>query len=87
MHHPPSLLAVWNWTVRKLRYLAVVLIFSHCQAADPSATVASVSFIHDVVPVLTKAGCNAGICHAKAGNGQNGLSPLRWRLSTQTSVA
>ncbi|MFN7361773.1 MAG: DUF1549 and DUF1553 domain-containing protein [Pirellulaceae bacterium] len=73
MHHPPSLLAVWNWTVRKLRYLAVVLIFSHCQAADPSATAASVSFIHDVVPVLTKAGCNAGICHAKAGNGQNGF--------------
>ncbi|MEZ6059507.1 MAG: DUF1553 domain-containing protein [Planctomycetaceae bacterium] len=33
----------------------------------------SVSFANDVVPVLTKAGCNAGICHAKAGGGQNGF--------------
>ena len=32
-----------------------------------------VSFVNDVVPVLTKAGCNAGVCHAKAGNGQNGF--------------
>lgn len=32
-----------------------------------------VSFVNDVIPVLTKAGCNAGVCHAKAGNGQNGF--------------
>jgi hypothetical protein len=32
-----------------------------------------VSFLNDVVPVLTKAGCNIGVCHAKAGNGQNGF--------------
>lgn len=32
-----------------------------------------VSFVNQVVPVLTKAGCSAGICHAKAGNGQNGF--------------
>ena len=32
-----------------------------------------VSFVNDVVPVLTKAGCNAGVCHAKAGGGQNGF--------------
>ena len=32
-----------------------------------------VSFANDVVPVLTKAGCNMGICHAKAGGGQNGF--------------
>ena len=32
-----------------------------------------VSFANDVVPVLTKSGCNAGACHAKAGNGQNGF--------------
>ncbi len=31
------------------------------------------SFLNDVEPVLTKAGCNAGACHAKAGNGQNGF--------------
>lgn len=32
-----------------------------------------VSFINDVVPVLTKAGCNVGVCHAKAGGGQKGF--------------
>ena len=33
----------------------------------------TVSFANDVMPVLTKAGCNAGVCHAKAGGGQNGF--------------
>ena len=33
----------------------------------------AVSFVNDVVPVLTKAGCNSGACHAKAGMGQNGF--------------
>lgn len=33
----------------------------------------SLNFVNDVVPVLTKAGCNAGVCHAKAGGGQNGF--------------
>jgi len=37
------------------------------------ATERPVSFMNDVVPVLTKAGCNMGVCHAKAGNGQNGF--------------
>jgi hypothetical protein len=31
------------------------------------------TFLNDVQPVLTKAGCNTGACHAKAGNGQNGF--------------
>lgn len=34
---------------------------------------AVVSFVNDVVPLFTKSGCNAGVCHAKAGNGQNGF--------------
>jgi hypothetical protein len=34
---------------------------------------APISFTHQVVPILTKAGCNAGACHAKAGGGQNGF--------------
>ncbi|MCG8653365.1 MAG: Ig-like domain-containing protein, partial [Pirellulales bacterium] len=33
-----------------------------------------VSFVNDVMPVLTKAGCNTGVCHAKAGGGQNGFA-------------
>lgn len=39
-------------------------------AADDSRPV---SFVNDIVPVLTKSGCNMGVCHAKAGNGQNGF--------------
>jgi len=32
-----------------------------------------VNFVHDVVPILTKGGCNAGACHAKADVGQRGF--------------
>ena len=32
-----------------------------------------VSFVNDVVPIMTKSGCNMGVCHAKAGGGQNGF--------------
>lgn len=32
-----------------------------------------VSFTNEVVPVLTRAGCNGGACHAKAGGGRNGF--------------
>src|SRR5579863_9139560 len=32
-----------------------------------------ISFVNDVMPVLTKAGCNVGVCHAKAGGGQKGF--------------
>lgn len=31
------------------------------------------SFINDIQPILTKAGCNSGGCHAKAGVGQRGF--------------
>lgn len=43
----------------------------NAQRPDPQRPV---SFINEVVPILTKAGCNAGTCHAKAGNGQNGFA-------------
>jgi len=32
-----------------------------------------ISFVNDIAPVLTRAGCNQGVCHAKAGGGQNGF--------------
>lgn len=32
-----------------------------------------VSFVNDIIPILTKSGCNTGSCHAKAGGGQNGF--------------
>ena len=41
-------------------------------AADPSKS-RPVHFVNDIVPILTKAGCNMGVCHAKAGTGQNGF--------------
>ncbi len=42
-------------------------------AGAASETAGEVNFVNDVVPVLTKAGCNSGLCHAKAGSGQNGF--------------
>lgn len=48
--------------------LFLALVPSSGDAAEPS-----VSFVNDVMPVLTKAGCNVGVCHAKAGGGQNGF--------------
>lgn len=40
---------------------------------EPAPSNGPVSFVNDVMPVLTKAGCNSGVCHAKAVNGQNGF--------------
>ena len=48
-----------------------LLITPPSHAADPADR--AVSFVNDVVPVLTKSGCNVGVCHAKAGNGQKGF--------------
>ena len=41
------------------------------------------SFTNDVMPVLTKSGCNAGVCHAKAGGGQNGFQLSLLGFETQ----
>ncbi len=49
--------------------LILAAVSSNLCAGEPSR----VSFVNDVMPVLTKAGCNAGVCHAKAGGGQNGF--------------
>jgi hypothetical protein len=59
-------------TERILLSLAVVFSFailSPMGFADDQP----VSFVNDIVQVMTKSGCNAGVCHAKAGNGQNGF--------------
>ena len=54
--------------------LVVCLMGSMVTAAAPEAPAdRPVSFVDDVVPFLTKAGCNMGACHAKAGSGQNGF--------------
>lgn len=60
---------------RSLAALPFCLVFWFCLMFWGSAFAADapVSFVNDVVPVLTKAGCNIGVCHAKAGFGQKGF--------------
>jgi hypothetical protein len=58
----------WLWIVSLAGLWSLAGPISTARAADQP-----VSFANDVVPVLTKAGCNAGACHAKAGGGQNGF--------------
>ena len=55
--------------------LCSYLLCAGAIAANGSACGAdgSIHFANDVMPVLTKSGCNAGSCHAKAGGGQNGF--------------
>lgn len=52
---------------------AALALLSSAVAVAADAPAKKVSFVNDVVPVLTKAGCNMGTCHAKAGGGQNGF--------------
>lgn len=51
-----------------LGILCLVTVAQTARAADRP-----ISFMNDVMPVLNKAGCNIGVCHAKAGGGQNGF--------------
>lgn len=46
---------------------AIALNATAAESARPA------NFINDIQPILTKAGCNAGGCHAKAGMGQRGF--------------
>lgn len=42
------------------------------RSAEPDATGMAVSFLHDVIPALTRAGCNGGGCHGSP-SGKNGF--------------
>ena len=55
------------------RLCALVVVLSFESAGVSGETAKPVSFVNDVMPVLTKAGCNVGVCHAKAGGGQKGF--------------
>src|ERR1700733_14353464 len=50
--------------------VAGLLAGDPCRAAGASG---SITFERDIVPILTRAGCNAGACHGKA-RGQNGFA-------------
>ena len=59
--------------MRILRSIATSACLTACFAAAASADdAADVDFIRDVVPALTKAGCNAGACHGSF-QGRGGL--------------
>ena len=58
------------------RCLTAIVLLAALLWLSPNAVAAAavrMNFANDVVPVFTKAGCNAGECHAKAGMGQNGF--------------
>ncbi|MCS7465411.1 DUF1549 domain-containing protein [Stieleria sp. ICT_E10.1] len=63
---------IHRWLLPSFLMLGLCVIHpaTPCDADTPRK---DISFVNDVVPVLTKAGCNAGVCHAKAGGGQNGF--------------
>lgn len=52
---------------------AVMMVGVWIDAGTLRAEDRPISFVNEVLPVLTRAGCNIGVCHAKAGNGQNGF--------------
>jgi Protein of unknown function (DUF1553)/Protein of unknown function (DUF1549) len=64
-----------TWSLLNLTLANLTLALSSLVAVTSDATepVKPVSFVNEVIPILTKAGCNTGVCHAKAGNGQNGF--------------
>lgn len=47
--------------------------FLLCCLASAGFAAEPLSFVRDVQPILTKAGCNAGACHARAVTGQRGF--------------
>ena len=58
--------------MRVLSFNLVFFLFA-CVCLGLTASGADLTFLNDVAPILTKASCNTGACHAKAGNGQNGF--------------
>ena len=52
----------------RLKFFAALMLL----ASPVTATAGEVSFERDVLPVLTRAGCNAGACHGNL-NGKGGL--------------
>ncbi len=54
------------------RYLLVLLLTASGGFRPPLASAGDVSFERDVLPVITRAGCNAGACHGNL-NGKGGF--------------
>ncbi len=60
---------------RPFDVIAAAAILVWCIPSDSFASEEKrpLSFVHDIVPILTKADCNTGACHAKAVTGQRGF--------------
>ncbi|MGB3121801.1 MAG: DUF1549 and DUF1553 domain-containing protein [Verrucomicrobiales bacterium] len=64
--------------IPKFRSLTALLITVAALVSGPGRGTAAesgrpINFVNDIVPVLTKADCNSGSCHAKAITGQRGF--------------
>ncbi|MCC6882424.1 MAG: DUF1549 domain-containing protein [Verrucomicrobiales bacterium] len=64
--------------IPKFRSLTALLITVAALVSEPGRGTAAesgrpINFVNDIVPVLTKADCNSGSCHAKAITGQRGF--------------
>ncbi len=57
---------------KSIFWLVLMLVVTNLPVTDQTVWAADVSFGTDVVPILTKLGCNGGGCHGKA-TGQNGF--------------
>jgi len=60
----------------RLYAATVFACFTGALLPPPSSAneaVRPLNFVNDIVPILTKAGCNSGGCHAKADTGQRGF--------------
>src|ERR1700704_5248904 len=69
----PRMLKTMQFLVRCCVFAALWLAGTAFLRADDGSPIRpGLSFINDVLPVLSKAGCNAGSCHAKP-EGQNGF--------------
>ena len=68
--HPHNNGPAARYARRLCLLVAAIAVSFPVSAAE---TEKSISFANDVMPVLTKAGCNVGVCHAKAGGGQKGF--------------
>jgi hypothetical protein len=57
------------------RIIAAIILLMVMRAFPGAAAESkrSLSFVNDIGPILTKASCNSGGCHAKAGMGQRGF--------------
>jgi hypothetical protein len=58
--------------VPRLVVTTALLVLTLAPSAALSADASAPSFVNDVVPILTRYGCNQGACHGK-GAGQNGF--------------